>query len=362
MFQKKFILSLLFILSIFSVSAISEPISIREGISKIDDAFISPEDLGIIFGDDDSLAYMKIYDAILFDNVHEHSIGPKFIFLSREPDLVETLSDRNIIIAGGPCANSYWTLFSDETCDSWPYKEGEAVAKVAENNDRLILLLAGTSKQDTLHLAQRVSNNINDPIFDQTVAVVKTHNANIDTSTLCEDGVVEANLAEGITYDLTFGDNSINIIASDFDYNSNTFTLTIGGESKQINVGEEYKTKGVTLSVCGFDSFFIDRALLHTSDTITAQSPNGIAKPGIPRTAILNSNTDNGYILPEYVVNIKNVEISELGIASMTVDGQEYTDITVGQRITIDGISIDLQEIQTTGCHDTCPHAKIYFN
>ncbi|MBS3170876.1 hypothetical protein J4223_03800 [Candidatus Woesearchaeota archaeon] len=67
---------------------------------------------------------------------------------------VSSASAYNLILVGGPCANALVEDLFDMTCESWAYAEGEAVIKLAENGDKVAMLVAGTSGEDTRRAAK----------------------------------------------------------------------------------------------------------------------------------------------------------------------------------------------------------------
>ncbi len=69
---------------------------------------------------------------------------------------VTSASDYNLILVGGPCANALVEELFELTCEGWAYSEGEAVVKLAENGDKVAMLVAGTSGEDTRRAAKAV--------------------------------------------------------------------------------------------------------------------------------------------------------------------------------------------------------------
>lgn len=71
---------------------------------------------------------------------------------------VGTPSDYNLILVGGPCANSLVETLFGYTCDGWTFQEGEAVVKLVANGDKVAMLVAGTTADDTRRAAKAVAN------------------------------------------------------------------------------------------------------------------------------------------------------------------------------------------------------------
>ena len=63
--------------------------------------------------------------------------------------------DKNLILVGGPCANSIVEYFKEfPKCKDWPLREGEAMIKYGKNGQNTALLIAGTTKEDTERAAR----------------------------------------------------------------------------------------------------------------------------------------------------------------------------------------------------------------
>ncbi|MBT3866207.1 S-layer protein [Candidatus Woesearchaeota archaeon] len=83
---------------------------------------------------------------------------------------VQNPADYNLIIAGGPCAN---TIAADlfMTCDAWTYGPGEAVITMVENGDNVALLVAGTDGTDTRRAAKMLSDYADEELSGSEVMV-----------------------------------------------------------------------------------------------------------------------------------------------------------------------------------------------
>lgn len=235
-------------------------ISVTEAIDKIDDEFRSEEDLLMIFGQEDNGAYLQIFAQILGDNVQTHEIGPGFI----DFDKYATVNNQNLIILGGPCANTFWNDYSKETCENWPYKVGESVIKVVEDEGRTILLIAGTSKEDTLEIAEKVSNYQSYNQLSTSDSII-FYSERVEESNLCEK-IKENSCPEGdnscilygasfttdVRYKQKIGNSVFRIKATNFDFSENSITLSVNGEERKIRKGQEEVFDGVTFTVCEF--------------------------------------------------------------------------------------------------------------
>ncbi|MBI5797375.1 hypothetical protein HZA98_00540 [Candidatus Woesearchaeota archaeon] len=72
---------------------------------------------------------------------------------------IGTASDYNLILVGGPCANSLVSTLFSMTCEGWSFQEGEAVVKLAANGNKVAMLVAGTTASDTRRAAKAVATH-----------------------------------------------------------------------------------------------------------------------------------------------------------------------------------------------------------
>jgi hypothetical protein len=80
----------------------------------------------------------------------------------------------NLILVGGPCANKAVEAVTDLgiTCSGWELKAGEGIIKLAENGDKVAMLVAGTNALDTRRAAKVIANYA-DYTLTGTEAIVK---------------------------------------------------------------------------------------------------------------------------------------------------------------------------------------------
>ncbi len=95
---------------------------------------------------------------------------------------VSSPEDYNLILVGGPCANTLVEELFDYTCDGWSFEEGEAVVKLVDNGEKVALLVAGTSADDTRRASKAIAS-YTDYEFSGTEALVSgTSLTDIDVS------------------------------------------------------------------------------------------------------------------------------------------------------------------------------------
>ncbi|MDP3728176.1 MAG: S-layer protein [bacterium] len=71
---------------------------------------------------------------------------------------VGSVEDYNLILVGGPCANALVEELFDYTCDGWSFEAGEAVVKMVDNGDKVAMLVAGTSADDTRRASKAIAS------------------------------------------------------------------------------------------------------------------------------------------------------------------------------------------------------------
>jgi len=64
----------------------------------------------------------------------------------------------NLIVVGGPCANSVVPDLFGLTCAGWSLKPGEGIIKLVENGNKVAVLVAGTNAADTKRAAVVLAN------------------------------------------------------------------------------------------------------------------------------------------------------------------------------------------------------------
>src|SRR3989344_5559848 len=114
---------------------------------------------------------------------------------------VSDASDYNLILVGGPCANTLVEELFDYTCDGWSFEDGEAVVKMADNGDKVAMLVAGTSADDTRRASKAIANYA-DYEFSGTEALVSgTSLTDIDVSAVV--AAAEEEVAEEVAEEVT---------------------------------------------------------------------------------------------------------------------------------------------------------------
>jgi len=69
-----------------------------------------------------------------------------------------TEKTHNLIVVGGPCANSAVSGLFGMSCTGWSLKPGEGVIKLVQNGNKVAVLVAGTNADDTKRAAMVLAN------------------------------------------------------------------------------------------------------------------------------------------------------------------------------------------------------------
>lgn len=101
--------------------------------------------------------------------VFQNALGVKTTTKASRADKTATL-----VIIGGPCANSIWTTFSDETCETWDQPDGKALIISEDIADNHIILIGGTTAKDTRAAAKYVMDNFSEAQFNNNRVLLDT--------------------------------------------------------------------------------------------------------------------------------------------------------------------------------------------
>jgi malate/lactate dehydrogenase len=102
---------------------------------------------------------------------------------------VSNVASQNMIVVGGPCANSVAATLMNRA-QSWPacgegFEEGKAIIKLYENGNRVAMLVAGATALDTRRASRVLADHTAYSLSGMEMQVV-------GTSTTFSDTVVSA--------------------------------------------------------------------------------------------------------------------------------------------------------------------------
>ncbi|MFH1971930.1 MAG: hypothetical protein ABIJ18_00455 [archaeon] len=104
---------------------------------------------------------------------------------------VSTPSDYQLILVGGPCANDLVEDLFDLTCDGWSFETGEAVVKLAENGNKVAMVVAGTDAADTRRAAKAVASYADYDFSGTEALVTGTSDEDIEVGAVPEEVFTE---------------------------------------------------------------------------------------------------------------------------------------------------------------------------
>jgi hypothetical protein len=96
---------------------------------------------------------------------------------------VGTATDYNLVLVGGPCANELVDDLFDITCADWSLETGQAFLKLADNGDKVALLVAGTNADDTRRAAKALAGHADYALSGSEVIVSGTSLSDVNIET-----------------------------------------------------------------------------------------------------------------------------------------------------------------------------------
>ena len=152
--MKQNVLKILVVLLLLALVPVSLAANIDDTFTSMINSFSSQDDIPLVVGDnvpaEDVMATVNL--ANLFQA--EKGVIPRSLVAAQ----VTNIDSKDMILVGGPCANILWSRFSDETCQNWPYSAGQGIIKVVNRGSISILMIAGTTGQDTKDIVIQLKN------------------------------------------------------------------------------------------------------------------------------------------------------------------------------------------------------------
>ncbi|MEA2037743.1 MAG: hypothetical protein U9O94_09615 [Nanoarchaeota archaeon] len=326
--------------------------NIKQALDNIDDNFKSVGDMSIIIGENsaDAPAYLAMMP-IFMDNIKEYSIGAGIMLLDSKS--IDT--NKNLIIAGGPCANKLWKDFSDETCENWPYKGGQAIVRAVPNGEYTALLIAGTTKGDTLEIVRQLANYKSSGIFDEGLELVYTSKVDRskEQSDLCKgvnEDFVCTYLNEFVRHTIKINDVTYKITLEKIYHSTDSIDLDIDGvKYPNVELRQSIELQdGVKLTPDYFHMLG-DSVLTHLSEPYdpSTYGPRSIGRSKGSACSQIPLNQEHMWIRDEgnaYVTNLRTDLDNE--IVDIEIDGEKYNNMKIGDKIDLDfGESLVFSEI-----------------
>jgi len=276
--KKSLMVFALCFLFIFCVgSFVSAEDSVSDVLSEIIGSTNSVEDTVIVYGD----------DADAFDILSSYSISYIMPFIEgdnyiRKASEIKDISAQNIILVGGPCANPISEQITDESgynCDDWKFDFGQSIVKVFENGQNQIVLIAGTSREDTRKISDAVIKyKTSNKLTSSEEVLFGTPSGNECGNDICETGETDENC---------FQDCS----------NEGSIKLEINKNIADLNIYEDYIV--FTSSESG------DSATISGDEATTSNTKNFVY--------LLEISSQNIVTVSGDIATINNPEITKIG-------------------------------------------------
>lgn len=170
---------------------------------------------------------------------------------------VSNYQNKNIILIGGPCANKISeeiTNLEGYNCDDWKFDHGKALVKVFDNGNKKAILVAGTTKGDTLRISNAITRYDKSNILQSSdEAVFETPEDGECGNDICDIRETDENCPNDC-----FNEESIqltsNLIVKTFDISGNYLTFHTDEEGIEIPIYENISTSSTTIN----SSHYID--------------------------------------------------------------------------------------------------------
>ncbi|MGA7896697.1 MAG: hypothetical protein WCA18_00600, partial [Candidatus Nanoarchaeia archaeon] len=156
-----------------------------ESASSVLDNMLSQGGVSIVYGD--NAAQQDNFATSLVSN----SISPSGTIYKASQ--IGDYNNKNLILVGGPCANQISAQITANMpgygCSDWKFNVGEALIKVFNNGNGKIILVSGTTWQDTLKLVGVFQNYASSSVLASSDEIVLPTLINDYT---CGNGICEA--------------------------------------------------------------------------------------------------------------------------------------------------------------------------
>jgi hypothetical protein len=116
--------------------------------------------------------------------------------VTKKASEVSTVTAHNLILAGGPCANELVEGLFDLTCDGWPLESGQAMLRITDNGEKVALLMAGTTADDTRRAGKALAQHATYDLSGTEIIVSGTSIDDVNIETPSAPAVVEEVVAD----------------------------------------------------------------------------------------------------------------------------------------------------------------------
>jgi len=342
-FKVKKILLVLFVLTILSLSvSAGDELTIKQFLDSS-----TNENTIAVMGDltSDSDAYFvinRIVYAKKLDAYAQNDEGISNVIATKE----------NIILIGGPCVNTrFWSTYSDETCDNWPYDTREYLVQAIHKGNQNILLIAGTHREDTFNIVEKISNTPNNAMFTQkkvdSIRVGEAYDSQCSRATET-DNCKTLTLGYQIPYRADDGRKYAFELLAITDTQKD-ITFEVNGDEHVLERGESVTIDGIELT---FDNLGFDystgkptKAVLYSSKKLTTsfgamETPNDEGSFDVSSGLYFLRFSLTGKVI---TFNLKEIGPDNSN-AQMDINEKEYS-LAKGDSITVDGVELTVKKI-----------------
>ena len=263
-----------------------------------------------------------------------------------DTQLEDLISEKNIIIIGGPCVNSrFWKEFSNETCEDWPYQQGQALVKSVRKDGQNVLLISGTTREDTFNIVEKLVNSPGTSLFQKDILEFEGGVSNY--SSLCKT-TTDYCLRSSIGMDIPFtSDNTrFTLELKSISKDKNTIIILIDNEEHTLTRGQKVNLQDIELTFDNIDSDYATAkaayAYLHSTKRTTTSwgstvTPNDEG----------DFNVDTGLYFVKFISDDKIIRFDKLTFSgssiNVNIDGEDHS-IEEGESINVGDVKLTLKK------------------
>jgi len=220
-------------MSLLFTGIVSAEDSISSTLKNIVGSTNSYDDTYVVYGDQaDFYDLMASYDVSNILPILEADKPPSYYV--KKASEIRNYENKNLILVGGPCANQISEKITSEegyNCDDWKFDTGKSLVKVFDNGNGKVIMVAGTSKGDTLSISNGLKGYDSSTGFSSSEVVIDTPFSFDCGNGVCDAGETSSTCAQDcsdtesiqLTSGMTvknFGVYGRNVVFTGVNYNS----------------------------------------------------------------------------------------------------------------------------------------------
>ena len=354
--MKKIILSTIMLVIInisivFAFTNLQETNTIATAIESINNN-IEENNFLLIANSKDEGAFVAIFQSLFMNSIIEKELSGEFMKFTSDIEDNENLDNKNLIIVGGPCVNKFWNIYSTETCENWPYTEGESIIKLVKDKGKNILLIAGTSKDDTWSVTQKLINYKDNNLFNTDNYILKSKVSKNTDEYNCNNKTTCINFYYNAKENFTYENKEYVFVLKEIKEESKKVIILINNEQFDIEIGEKLKLTDDLImipKIIGHDLasgkannvlFYFNKRVTKLSDFNKGVSSSGVYIGINERNLIYPDNTN--IPVDHKILEYKNKLIK------LKLNDKIYRDVSINQKIKVNDkynfVITDIQE------------------